>query len=132
MSYICIQCLKEPGSHSFHKLKETPNGVSIFYSCPSKAKYYNDNDGILEHYDGILNDNGNKPWIWIFDSQGFSIKHATNIQLAKNLALLINIKYSKNLKKIIIINSTWHINITLKLVIPFLDESVQKIIFKYS
>jgi hypothetical protein len=132
MSYICIKCVNEPGSHSFQKLKETGNGVSIFYSCPSKAIYYNDNDGILEHYDGMLNDNGNKPWIWIFDSQGFSMKHATNIQLAKNLALLINIKYSKNLKKIIIINSTWHINITLKFVIPFLDKNVQKIIFKYS
>ncbi len=132
MSYTCTKCLHEPGSHSFHKVKETLNGVSVFYSCPSKAKYYNDNDGILEHYDGILNDNGNKPWIWIFDSQGFSMKHATNIKLAKNLALLINIKYSKNLKKIIIINSTWPINITLKLVMPFLDESVKKIIFKYS
>lgn len=132
MSYTCIKCLHEPGSHSFNKVKETLNGVSVFYSCPSQAKYYNDNDGILEHYDGMLNDNGNKPWIWIFDSQGFSMKHATNIKLAKNLALLINIKYSKNLKKIIIINSTWPINITLKLVMPFLDESVKKIIYKYS
>jgi hypothetical protein len=132
MTYICPKCVIEPESHSFQKINETQNGVSIFYCCPSKAKYYNDNEGILEHYDGMLKDNGDKPWIWIFDSKGFSMKHAINLSLAKNLAILINVKYSKNLKKIIIINTTWHINITLKCVMPFLDDSVSKLIIKYS
>lgn len=132
MSYVCPKCFIEPGSHSFEKINETQNGVSVFYSCPSKAKYYNDNEGILDHYDGLLKNNENKPWIWIFDCKGFSMKHAKNLTLAKNLAILINVKYSKNLKKIIIINSTWHINITLKCVMPFLDDSVAKLIIKFS
>jgi hypothetical protein len=130
MPYICLKCLYEPGSHSFHKLKETSEGVSVFYTCPAKAKYYNDYDGIMAHYDGMLNDNADKPWIWIFDSNGFSLEHAINIKLAKDLALLINNKYSKNLKKIIIVNPTWHINISLKVVLPFLDKRVSDLIFK--
>lgn len=129
MPYICRRCATEPGSHSFYKVKETDNGISVYYTCPSKALHYNDYDGILEHYDGILNDNGSKPWIWIFDSMGFSIEHAINIRLAKDLAKLINNKYSSNLKKIIIVNPTWHINLTLYVVMPFLDEKVKKLIF---
>lgn len=132
MSYTCPRCAAEPGSHSFYKVKETAEGISVFYTCPAKAKYYNDYDGIMKHYDGMLNENGSKPWMWIFDSNGFSIEHTLNIRLAKDLAQLINNKYSSNLKKIIIVNPTWHINITLGVVMPFLDQRIKKLIFKSS
>ena len=37
-------------------------------------------------------------------------------------------KYSNTLKKIIIINPTWHINTTLNLLWPILDEKLKSII----
>lgn len=132
MVYFCPKCTAEPGSHSFLKLKETAEGISVFYTCPANARYYNDYDGIMAHYDGMLNENGDKPWMWIFDSRGFSAEHALNIRLAKDLALLINNKYGRNLKKIIIVNPTWHINLTLGIVMPFLDQRIKKLIFKSS
>ncbi len=130
MVFNCPKCLAEPGSHSFYKMKETKEGISVFYTCPAKTKYPNDNQGIMEHYAGIMEDNGSKPWIWIVDSNGFSMEHALNISLAKDLAKMINDKYSHNLKKIIIVNPTWHINTTLAVVKPFLSDRVNQLIYK--
>jgi len=80
----------------------------------------------------MLKEHGNKQWMWIFDSRGFSMEHALNIRLARALAQLINNKYSHNLKKIIIVNPTWHINITLKIVLPFLDRRVKNLTIQHS
>jgi hypothetical protein len=130
MVFICPKCNENPGSHSFTKIKEQPDGTAVFYTCPSKAKCLDDNEGIIAHYDGFLNENGTNPWILIFDSQGFKVEHTLNIKLTMDLVKLINDKYSENLKKIIIINPTWHINATIKMVMPFLSEKVRSLICK--
>ena len=44
------------------------------------------------------------------------------------MAKLISNKFSKNLKKIIIINPTFYITITHKMIMPFLNNKVQDII----
>ena len=130
MSFICPKCSLEPNSHSFNKviIPEYEN-INVYYCCPSKAKYFDDNEGILLHYDGMLKDNGDYPWIWIFDCDNFSLKHALNIKLAKDLAILISNKYSHNLNKIIIINPTWYINYTLYFITPFLNDKIKNLIF---
>ena len=48
--------------------------------------------------------------------------------VAIELAKLISNKFSKNLKKIIIINPTFYITITHKMLIPFLNNKVKDII----
>lgn len=126
MTFICPICEKEPSSHSLQKLA-TKDNVNYFYTCPAKAKKYNDTNGILYHYRGVLEEHKNDPWVWIFDSKDFSAKHALNIDLAIKLAKLID-EYSKNLKKIEIVNPTWHIKGTLKLVLPFLEKKTQNLI----
>jgi hypothetical protein len=50
--------------------------------------------------------------------------YAVAIELAK----LISNKFSKNLKKIIIINPTFYITITHKMIMPFLNNKVKDII----
>jgi len=130
MVFVCPKCQENPGSHSFMKIKDQPDGTAVFYTCPSKAKCLDDNESIIAHYDGFLNENGANPWILIFDSQGFKVEHTLNIKLTMDLVKLINEKYSENLKKIIIINPTWHINATIKMVMPFLSEKVRGLIVK--
>lgn len=120
MSFVCKICEKDPTSHSFKKIGEKEN-VNYFYTCPAQASKYDDNKGILYHYNGILDEYSGQPWVWIFDSKGFSAKHALNISLAIDLAKLIK-KHSKNLRKIEIINATWHVRATLKIVLPFIDN----------
>lgn len=130
MVFVCPKCHENPGSHSFMKIKDQQDGTAVFYTCPSKAKCLDDNESIIAHYDGFLNENGTNPWILIFDSQGFKVEHTLNIKLTMDLVKLINEKYSENLKKIIIINPTWHINATIKMVMPFLSEKVRGLIVK--
>jgi hypothetical protein len=50
----------------------------------------------------------------------------TNVAI--DLAKLISNKFSKNLKKIIIINPTFYITITHKMIMPFLSNKIRDII----
>jgi len=128
MSYICPLCKLQPLSHSLTKLSEK-NGIIYYYTCPSQAILYYDVEGILNHYDGVLSEiPKDKKWIWIFDSFEFNLTHALQINVATEIAKLITNKFSTNLKKIIIINPTFYITMTHKVVMPFLNETIKNII----
>ena len=128
MEYECPLCKLLPSSHSLTKLSER-KGIQYYYTCPSQALLYYDVAGILRHYDGVLSEiPENKEWVWIFDSLGFGFIHATQTKVGIELAKLISNKFSKNLKKIIIINPTIYITITHKLMRPFLSSKVNNII----
>jgi hypothetical protein len=128
MQYTCPLCKLLPSSHSLKKILEK-KGIIYYYTCPSQAILYYDVKGIVNHYDGVLSEiPENKEWVWIFDSLGFSFIHATQTNVAIELANLISNKFSKNLKKIIIINPTFYITIIHKMIIPFLNNKVRDII----
>jgi hypothetical protein len=117
-----------PSSHSLTKILEK-KGIIYYYTCPSKAILYYDVNGIINHYDGVLSEMPkNKEWVWIFDSLDFGFIHAIQTSVAIELAKLISTKFSKNLKKIIIINPTFYITITHKMIMPFLNNKVKNII----
>ena len=127
MPYICPLCKLLPSSHSLTKVLEE-KGI-IYYTCPSQAILYYDVKGIVNHYDGVLSEiPENKEWIWIFDSLGFGLIHAMQINVAIELAKLISNKFSKNLKKIIIINPTVYITLIHKIIMPFLNNKIKDII----
>ena len=128
MSYECQICKLLPSSHSLTKMTEK-KGIIYYYTCPSQAIMYYDVRGIISHYDGVLSEiPENKEWVWIFDSLDFSIMHAMQTNVAIQLAKLISSKFSKNLKKVIIINPTVYIAITHKMIIHFLNNKVKDII----
>jgi hypothetical protein len=128
MKYKCPLCELMPSSHSLTKVLEKKD-IIYYYTCPSQAILYYDVNGIVNHYDGVLSEiPENKKWIWIFDSLDFSFIHATQINVAIELAKLISNKFNKNLKKIIIINPTIYIKVTHKMIMPFLNNKVKDII----
>jgi len=128
MPYVCPLCKLLPFSHSLTKLSEKKE-IIYYYTCPAQAILYYDVEGIVKHYDGVLSEiPENKEWVWIFDSLGFTLKHAMQINVAIELAKLISNKFIKNLKKIIIINPTFYIIVTHKILIPFLNESLINLI----
>ena len=128
MTYTCPICNLMPNSHSLIKLLEKQN-VMYYYTCPSQALLYYDVEGIIKHYDGVLSEiPEDKEWIWIFDSLGFGFVHALQTNVAIRLAKLFSNKFSKNLKKIIIINPTFYVSMTHKLIMPFLNETIKNII----
>lgn len=128
MQYICPICKLLPSSHSLKKVSER-KGIIYYYTCPSQAILYYDVKGIINHYDGVLSEiPEDKEWIWIFDSLDFNFIHTMQTNVAIELTKLISNKFSKNLKKIIIINPTFYTTITHKLIMPFLNNKIRDII----
>lgn len=124
METICIKCTMDPTSHSFKKISEK-DGVCTYYTKPINSKLYTDTDGILSHYDNALKQIGDKKWIWIFDSDGFDLKHAMEVKTGSGIAKLLTEKYADNLLEIKIINPTWHIRTMLTAVWPFLSQTTR-------
>jgi hypothetical protein len=123
--FICPICEKEPESHSFVELSHnSETRTRIFYTCPAAAKKYDDYEGILVHYDGILSECGDAPWIWVFDAKGFSTKHLLEIRVGIGLAKLITTKYSHNLEKICVINANRYIFMAHHIIKNFLPQKV--------
>lgn len=115
----------DPTSHSFKKLSEK-NGVVTYYTNPVKSKLYTDSEGILQHYTNALNAIGDNKWVWVFDSEGFNLKHAMEVQTGIGIAKLITGKYGNNLQEIKIINPTWHIKTMLRALWPFLNDTTKQ------
>ena len=123
MEYNCTICALLPSSHSLVKMGEK-NDIFYYYTRPSQAIMYYDVNGIINHYDGVLSEiPENKEWIWIFDSEGFGV--AMQINVAIELAHLISNKFSKNLKKVIIIHPTFYITMIHKIITPFLNQKLK-------
>ena len=127
MSYQCPICAEDPTSHSLKKIHETDELV-YYYTCPAKASKFSDRVGILAHYDGELSSKGDKKWVWIFDSAGFDVRHAMEIQLAVDMATLINNKHGHTLEKICIINPTLFTSVTVSIVWPFIGSRLRSMI----
>ena len=128
MTYICPLCATDPLSHSLIKLTEKEN-VLYYYTCPSKAKLYYDVNSIICHYEGVLSEiPENKQWLWILDGTDLNFIHLMQIEVARELIKLISSKFSKNLKKIIVINPNIYILLIYHIIIPFLTDEIKSII----
>lgn len=128
MVYQCPICKDDPTSHSLRKMRETHDCV-YFYTCPAQASKYNDIEGIINHYRGVLSEiPHDKNWIWIFDASGFSMKHAMEFTLARRMATLITDEFGDSLRKIYVVRPTKFISITINIVYPFLSERIQNMI----
>jgi hypothetical protein len=125
--YECPVCKADHTSHSLAKLLETDE-IVYYYTCPAKATKYSDREGILTHYDGELTQKGDKPWVWVFDCDGFDIRHALEFRLAIDMAILISQKHGHSLTKICIINPTLPVKITTNAIWPFLTNHIRSII----
>jgi hypothetical protein len=127
MSYVCPVCAENPQNHSFMRLEDA-SGVAIFYSCPGKAIKYKSDEGIIEHMDGMLRELDGKPWKWIVDGAGFSMKHASQVNLAISIMRLINNHHGSSLRQICIINPSKYIHAMLAVIWPFMTEYMRSII----
>lgn len=122
----CPKCITNPDAHSFVNLGKTPNGVSIFYTCPAKAKDYRDEPKFLEYFEAHLSEAEGQPWIWIFDCQGFTQKHATSLSTGKGLIRLLEEKHKHMLQNIFIVHEAWHFHALLSVLMPFVKKEARK------
>lgn len=122
----CPVCAEDPTSHSFKQIETTPDGTVIMYTKPAEASKYWDKDGIIFHYDQKLSTLGD--WVWVFDAEDFSWEHMLEVDVAISLAKLISTKYSRTLKKIMVINPSFMVQIMIRIVTPFLNKHVRSLI----
>ena len=121
---ICVLCAIDPLSHSFRKLNCQNKHMNLFYSCPAEATQNFELDSVRNHLDIELTNNNNVPWGWIIDCNGFTMKHATEIQSIIEISDLITNKYANQLKKIWIINTNWVIKCIINMLWPFLPMDI--------
>jgi hypothetical protein len=124
----CPICALDPTSHSLKRLENLEDGTVVMYTKPAEATRYWDRDGILVHYDTVLSQISGD-WIWIFDAEGFSVKHVFEIGVATSLARLISSKYSERLRKIIITNPSPIVELVIIIVKPFLNKRILRSVF---
>ena len=127
MIFMCVICDEEPGSHSFY-LVGLDGDIRSYYTCPAKATKYWDTKGILRHYEELLEANGEHPWIWIFDSEGFDMKHSMQIATARGLINLLKKKYGKHLLEIRIVHPSIYIKSMYTIIRPFLTPDLLQLI----
>lgn len=128
MVYHCPICRDDPTSHSLRKTRETSDCV-YYYTCPAQASKYNDVEGIMNHYRGVLSEiPSDKEWVWVFDASGFGMKHAMEFTLARRMATLITEEFGHSLRKIYVVRPTTFISITMNVVWPFLTTRIQNLI----
>lgn len=128
MVYECPVCKHTPESHSLKRVRETEDCV-YFYTCPAQATRYNDTEGILTHYRGVLTEIPvGKEWVWVFDAQGFTMAHAMEFTLATKMATMITQEFGDTLRQIYIIHPTSFIHITINVIWPFLSQRLRNII----
>jgi len=122
--YVCPICEANPGAHSLTKLYEREN-LDYYYTCPAKATRYNDTNGIIAHYEGVLREI-NKPWVWVFDSTGFNLEHSLCVDIGIQLSSIL----SKNvyLYKIMVIHPTIYVSVIYNVLYPFLGERLRDMI----
>jgi hypothetical protein len=124
----CKICTIDPTSHSFQIIPSINQQINLFYSCPAKATKYFESEGVIEHFRSHLQKNNGKPWAYVLDCEGFTLRHATQIQTSMALVDMITGKYGDSLKKVWIINPTWTIQIMIRAMMPILTNRLRSII----
>lgn len=124
----CLTCYQIPSAHSFEMVCHVPRTDNIkeviFYTKVADAIKYNDTEGILNHYENLLNLVNPDQWIWIFDCDQFGFKHTLELKTARGIAKLIS--NLGNVKQILVINSNTFINVVYKALHGFLDTEITK------
>lgn len=120
---MCWICGIEKNAHSLQVLEQL-DGVDYLYTCPAKAVRYDDREGILSHYRGVLEELKGK-WIWIFDATGFGAKHYLQLRLARDLARLVD-EYGDELLEIRIYGANRFLNLTYSGLKEFMSERIRE------
>jgi hypothetical protein len=127
MVYECPWCKVNPNSHSFRLIK-TILDISYIYCKPASAELYNDTESVTNHFNGLISDIPNK-WVFILDCQDFTLKHAIELGIAKEIATILY-RNQQNIVNIIIMNPNAYIDIPLVFIRNFLNEEINnKIIY---
>ena len=120
---MCKSCDVDPKSHSFFKIA-TEDNVQIFYSCPSEATKYYDNESVEIHCREKLQEKGDTiKWIFIFDGTGYTLRHAMAIGVSLSFLRVIK-EHADTLLEIRILNTSSYVSTMLTIMKPFIPHNI--------
>lgn len=120
----CAKCQQGRNAHSFEDLGTLLNGVRVFYTCPARRDDFNDND-FLRDFGQHLQATEGKPWIWLFDCQGYQAKHMLSLKDSMGLLRMFETTYKDTLQAMYVVNEAWYFHLFLKSVKPFMKPETK-------
>lgn len=124
----CPICRIDSSSHSFHQIASMNPNIHLFYSCPAKSTKYFESQGAIEHFKLHLDKNNHFPWAYVLDCQGFTLRHAMEIEAALIIVNMIKDIHGHSLKKVWIINLVWPIKLLLNIIYTILTPQLRSIV----
>lgn len=120
----CPICATDPSTFVFRKVADK-GSHNVYYTHPSKVKTEYAADHIIAHYTHRLQENGAKPWIWVFDGTQFDTDHVMELKTGEGIAELLQGPHGDSLLEIKVINPTIHLKVLLKVIQPFMEDRIK-------
>ena len=123
----CQKCKDNPNSHSFHHLGQTKNGCEIIYTCPAKTVGFDGSDpNFVYYFDEHLRMIHGKPWVWLFDCQGFKMEYMLSMSNLRQLVSYLNEKHTDYLQNSYILHAGWAFTQMMSMTTPLLKKETRK------
>lgn len=124
MASSCPICTNDPTTYVLRKVAEKATHV-VFYTHPSKVKVEYPAEEIIAHYRHRLEEKDAKPWVWVFDGSNFDTDHVMELKTGQGIAELLRGPQGESLMEIKVINPTIHLKVLLKVIQPFMEDSLK-------
>lgn len=126
---MCPTCVAEPNAHSVYVRGSftdpaTGEEVPIVYTQPSEAAKYWEHNEINQHFVQLVRSLHPRPWAWVFNAEGLSLKHMIDPRPGIKLAVSISNEFKDSLHTIFIMNANVVLRTSLAMVKPFLHASI--------
>lgn len=126
---MCPSCASEPNAHSVYVRGSFPDPVTgeevpIVYTQPSEAQKYWEHNEINQHFVQLVRSLHPRPWAWVFNADGLSLKHMIDPRPGIKLATSISNEFKDSLHTIFIMNANLVLRTSLSMVKPFLNATV--------
>jgi hypothetical protein len=129
---MCEACFLRPSFHSFERVGETQDGISIFYSKPSLNVETQFREEAIPMYIAHMDEASVKPWIWIFDAAGLDKLEIPNPFLMRRFYKLVSQRYVSVLQRIVLFHCNWKVRFLLSLIQPFVSREARERIVEVS
>ena len=125
----CRVCQLDPKNHNFIHFGKTAEGISLYYTNPSKSKELIDTPEKFVFFKTHLDEaKGKGKWIWIFDCAGMRSEHFTSYQFTKSLMQELSNEQMESILGLWILHPNTWMRASIAFIKPlFKSELIQKI-----
>lgn len=124
---LCPTCASDPTSHSVYvrgSFIDNGQEIPIIYTQPSEAEKYWEHTEINDHFVNLVRMIHPRPWAWVFNAEGLTLKHMIDPRPGIKLATSISREFNDSLHSIYIMNANMVLRTSMAMLKPFLSSSI--------